>query len=170
MLRVLMYFTPACFSARRSCSDSSALWLTLTHWHPSANFALCSDTASSISETVMPYSDESLRNTAASSRSHPKTVISIFSCIRFLLNISLGLDFIQNGNAVLKPAFFRRAHDYADIGFSVNHCCGDDTGTTTAAGPGFQADDLRTIIGTVRIKKLIGIVVSDLPSVRPSFI
>src|SRR5215468_5504638 len=77
MLRVETYLTPARLSASRAGLVTGVLWPTLTHRFPDASSTLASDTAASQITGTTPKRGATSRNTTASSRPHPYTVIPV---------------------------------------------------------------------------------------------
>src|SRR5580658_6931762 len=77
MLRVETYLTPARLSASRVESVTGVLWPTLMHRFPAASSTLTPDTAASVIVGTTPKRGAISRNAAASSGSHPYTVIPV---------------------------------------------------------------------------------------------
>src|ERR1700728_2150813 len=77
MLRVETYLTPARLSASRVEFVTGVLWPTLMHRFPAASSTLAPDTAASVIVGTTPKQGAPSRNAAASSGSHPYTVIPV---------------------------------------------------------------------------------------------
>src|SRR5258707_4835029 len=75
MLRVERYLTPARLSPSTVELVTGVLWPTLTHRFPDASSTLASDTAAPVTVGTTPKRGAISRNTAASSRPQPYTVI-----------------------------------------------------------------------------------------------
>src|ERR1700751_5907580 len=75
MLRVETYLTPARLSASRVELVTGGLWPTLMHRFPDASSMLAADTAASVIAGTTPKRGAISPNAAASSGSHPYTVI-----------------------------------------------------------------------------------------------
>src|SRR5580658_5885786 len=77
MLRVETYLTSARLSASRVEFVTGVLWPTLMHRFPDVSSTLASDTAASVIVGTTPKQGATSRNAAASSGSHPYTVIPV---------------------------------------------------------------------------------------------
>src|SRR5271170_5723391 len=77
MLRVETYLTPARLSASRVEFVTGVLWPTLMHRFPDVSSTLASDAAASVIVGTTPKQGATSANAAASSGSHPYTVIPV---------------------------------------------------------------------------------------------